>query len=187
MPWPRRTSAPRLAGLASNSSSIYIATGFGIQRIDLEQAGTRQPRWTALTNCSHEGYMDGSASEALFVNASGLALDRDRGVLYVADSGNDAVRTVYLSSGKTETLAGHESWLMGQIDGAISAASFHAPSGLAFDHATSVLYVADALNGAVRAIDIEGKVVSTLAGCRRCEILVASDSLEWPLLASDGR
>ena len=97
------------------------------------------------------------------------------------------MRTVYLSSGKTETLAGHESWLMGQIDGAISAASFHAPSGLAFDHATSVLYVADALNGAVRAIDIEGKVVSTLAGCRRCEILVASDSLEWPLLASDGR
>ena len=131
--------------------------------------------------------MDGSASEALFVNASGLALDLDRGVLYVADSGNNAVRKVHLSSGKTETLAGHESWLMGQIDGATSAASFSAPSGLAFDHATSVLYVADALNGAVRAIDIEGKVVSTLAGCRRCEILVASDSLEWPLLASDGR
>lgn len=171
-------SLPKLAGLAGGPSNIYIASGLCIGSID--RASGQQ---TALAGCQQEGYENGNSSDTKFIDPSGVATDPDRGVLYVADSGNDAVRTVHLSSGKTETLSGSFLWLpppmkVGPdgtfehdgglntklVDGSIGVARFNRPSGLAFDRADSVLYVADSLNGLVRAIDLEGRLVSTLAG-----------------------
>ena len=54
--------------------------------------------------------------------------------------------------------------IAGSVDGSVASARFRAPSGLYFDQAARVLYVADAGNHAIRAIDVDGGVVTTVAG-----------------------
>ena len=52
-----------------------------------------------------EGFSDGPADTASFRSPQGMA-ERD-GALYVADTGNHAVRRVDLRSGRVETIAGN--------------------------------------------------------------------------------
>jgi DNA-binding beta-propeller fold protein YncE len=52
------------------------------------------------------GLVDGGRATARFRNPQGLALDEARRVLYVADTGNHALRAINLDSGETETVAG---------------------------------------------------------------------------------
>jgi sugar lactone lactonase YvrE len=53
---------------------------------------------------------------------------------------------------------------VGTADGALGAARFRSPTGLYFDDGARVLYVADAGNHTVRAIDVDGGDVTTIAG-----------------------
>jgi len=50
------------------------------------------------------GFADGGPKEARFRYPEGLAVDGGRGLLYVADAGNDAVRVVDLATNVTTTL-----------------------------------------------------------------------------------
>lgn len=52
------------------------------------------------------GLIDGDRSEVRFNNPQGLALDRSRNTLYVADAENHAVRAINLTSGQVSTVAG---------------------------------------------------------------------------------
>lgn len=52
------------------------------------------------------GYRDGDSGEAMFNNPQGLALSTDGQTLFVADTGNHAIRRVDLASGHVGTLAG---------------------------------------------------------------------------------
>ncbi|HEU5089146.1 MAG TPA: thioredoxin-like domain-containing protein, partial [Roseiflexaceae bacterium] len=52
------------------------------------------------------GFADGDARTAAFRNPQGLALSADGAMLYVADSGNHAVRAIELASGQVQTIAG---------------------------------------------------------------------------------
>ena len=85
--------------------------------------------------------------------------------MYVADSGDDVIRSVALASGNISTLAG----VAGQgtstalIDGSSSAARFSSPQGVAVDATGSFLVVADTGNNAIRIISV-GANVTTLAG-----------------------
>jgi sugar lactone lactonase YvrE len=105
-----------------------------------------------------EGFVDGSAAAARFNTPSGLALDAD-GTLYVADTGNHAIRKV-TPQGVVTTLAG--TGVAGFHDGAASEAQFDGPIGIAVDRQRRV-YVADTYNDRIRLIDTDGRV-STLAG-----------------------
>jgi hypothetical protein len=70
-----------------------------------------------ILECSHSGrilrqfglgtadFMDGPADQAAFNRPQGLALERD--YLYVADTGNHAVRRIQLRGGQVETLCGN--------------------------------------------------------------------------------
>jgi DNA-binding beta-propeller fold protein YncE len=107
------------------------------------------------------GAVDGWAA-ARFFGPQGVALDAARGVLYVADTLNHAVRKITLSHGGVVTLAGRPGEA-GGADGAAGEARFNAPSGLATDTKGNV-YVADTDNHAIRAIAANGGGVTTLAG-----------------------
>ena len=156
---------PRLAGLATCNttlSTIFVTSG-------QNPSGIYRSCIFGHSFCQRQGYLNGYLRNAIFSSPSGMAADPDRDVLYVADTGNNAVRTVHLASGIVETLSGGTpSLLMNKthVDGSMNIAQFLAPTGLAYDRPNSVLYVADSLNGAVRAIDIQGRTVSTLAGCK---------------------
>ena len=105
-----------------------------------------------------EGFQDGQGAAARFNTPSGLALDA-LGNLYVADTGNHAIRKV-TPAGVVTTLAG--TGRPGYGDGPGAQAQFDGPMGLAIDAAGRVI-VADAYNDRIRAIAPDG-TVTTLAG-----------------------
>jgi len=105
-----------------------------------------------------EGFADGDGTAARFNTPSGLALDR-AGNLYVADTGNHAIRKV-TPLGMVSTVAG--TGIAGFRDGAGTQAQFNGPIGVAVD-AHGNVYVADTYNDRIRRIDPQGQV-STLAG-----------------------
>jgi len=107
---------------------------------------------------SERGYLDGSGTAARFDTPSGVAIDAT-GTLYVADTGNNAIRRI-APDGTVSTLAGGGG--AGYRDGAGREALFNGPVGVAVDAAGRVI-VADTYNDRVRAIAPDGSV-TTLAG-----------------------
>jgi sugar lactone lactonase YvrE len=63
-----------------------------------------------------------------------------------------------------ETFAGANNATPGYADGSLADARFSMPEGLVLDGPRDALYVADTLNHAIRKIDLNGGVVSTVAG-----------------------
>ena len=104
------------------------------------------------------GFADGIGTAAAFDTPSALAVDL-LGNLYVADTGNHAIRKVS-PQGVVSTLAG--TGIAGFRDGDAVQAQFHAPMGVAVD-AIGRVYVADTWNDRIRVIDVDGRV-RTLAG-----------------------
>lgn len=105
-----------------------------------------------------EGFADGQGAAAKFNTPSGIALD-GQGNLYVADTGNHAIRRIS-AQGQVTTLAGDGT--PGFADGKGAQARFNGPMGVAVA-ADGRVYVADTWNDRIRVIATDG-TVSTLAG-----------------------
>lgn len=103
------------------------------------------------------GYVDGTASEAIFRGPIDIAGNLKEG-LYVSDSENNVIRLIKDKQVITYAGSGAEDYK----DGTKEKAAFHFPMGLVSDD-KGKLFVADTLNHCIRIIDKEGKV-STLAG-----------------------
>ncbi len=144
-------------GLAFDSNdNLYVAdtTNNTIRKITPEGvvntlAGT--------VGCS--GSTDGSGTEALFNRPTGLAVDSGDN-LYVADTGNSAIRKIS-PEGIVTTFAGLPT-IAGLLDATGTEALFNQPQALAFD-SNDNLYVADTGNSTIRKITPEG-IVTTLNG-----------------------
>ena len=108
-----------------------------------------------------EGFVDGQGAAAAFNTPSGIALDR-HGNLYVADTGNHAIRKV-TPQGVVSTVAGDGT--AGFADGIGAQARFDGPMGVAVGPDDRI-YVADTWNDRIRVIGADGRV-STLAGGER--------------------
>ena len=133
---------------------VYIADGAGAHRIR-----TITPDGLVSTLAGHDGgFADGMHHTARFDTPSGLALDRD-GTLYVADTGNNAIRRV-TPDGMVSTLAGDRD--AGTADGMGSAARFNGPLGVAIDGSGHIV-VADTYNDRIRRVTPDGQVI-TIAG-----------------------
>src|SRR5436189_4297660 len=94
------------------------------------------------------GFADGNGTAARFDTPSGIAIDR-QGMLYVADTGNNAIRRV-TSSGDVSTVAGNTT--PGYRDGRALEARFNGPVGVAVDRGGRVI-VADTYNDRIRAVE----------------------------------
>lgn len=103
------------------------------------------------------GLINDTGGAARFSSPLGVAVDA-AGTVYVADSGNNAIRMI-TSGGVVSTLAGGT---RGLLDGTGTAAQFNAPVGIVVSALGSV-YVTDMGNHTVRSITPAG-LVSTLAG-----------------------
>jgi len=81
---------------------------------------------------------------------------------FIADSGNNRIRRLNLTSSEVTTLSGSSEF--GFVDGPATAARFFDPQSLALSPDGNTLYVADAGNHRIRAIHVSDGSVRTLAG-----------------------
>ncbi|HEV2331032.1 MAG TPA: immunoglobulin domain-containing protein [Verrucomicrobiae bacterium] len=105
------------------------------------------------------GSANATGTNASFNDPQAVAVDGS-GNVYVADTGNSAIREIS-SGGVVSTLAGSPG-SVGSSDGTGSAAQFDAPQGIAVNGSGDV-FVADTMNHTIREI-ASGGVVTTFAG-----------------------
>lgn len=110
-----------------------------------------------------EGNADGAGAAASFRQPIAVAVDRS-GNVYVADRDNHTIRFVD-RTGRVTMFAG--TGTAGFINGPAATAQFNQPYGVALSPDGRILYVADYLNHAIRAVDLGSKQVTTLAGSGR--------------------
>ncbi|MGP8215432.1 MAG: PKD domain-containing protein, partial [Bacteroidia bacterium] len=115
---------------------------------------------TTLAGSGNPGSTNGTGSAASFYYPTGVAVDGS-GNLYVADSYDNEIRKVVISSGVVTTFAG--STASGSANGTGTAAGFNSPVGVMYD-GSGDLYVADASNNEIRKIVISTAAVTTFAG-----------------------
>ncbi|HJR59324.1 MAG TPA: hypothetical protein VJ813_08000 [Vicinamibacterales bacterium] len=128
---------------AAADGTLYVADGVGAHRI---YRITPDGVATVFAG-SQEGFADGRGPDARFSAPSGLAVDRG-GSLYLADTGNDAIRHIS-PEGMVSTIAG-------------AGAGLNGPAGVAIDSRGRVI-VADTYNDRIVAID-PGGAVTLVAG-----------------------
>jgi sugar lactone lactonase YvrE len=149
-----RFASPR--GLATDSSgNLFVAdtSNHVVRKVDASGVVT-----TFVGSGSSTGSSDGTGTAALFAGPYSVSVDAANN-LYVADSGNNAIRMV-TPAGVVTTLAGG-AW--GSNDGTGAASQFAGPYGLTAD-ASGNVYVADTGNHTVRKIVVATGEVTTLAG-----------------------
>jgi hypothetical protein len=144
-------------GVATDGTNLYVADTVSckIRQIVISSGVVTTLAGSAAT----AGYaINGTGTAAGFNNPDSVATDGTN--VYVADSLNNLIRKIVISSGVVTTLAG--STIGGSANGTGTAASFNQPAGVATD-GTNV-YVADNQNNLIRQIVISTGVVTTLAG-----------------------
>src|SRR5437899_6964592 len=112
----------------------------------------------AVIGTGKPGQTDGPASQAQFKEPQGIAIDSNRALVFVADSGNNAIRKI-------------------APDGSVTtfAAGFKNPSGLAVA-SDGTLMVADSGNDAIRKIAADGSVTTFASGFKNpVGVAIASD------------
>ncbi len=104
---------------------------------------------------STQGYVDNTGTAAVFNSPRALTVD-GQGNVYVADTGNSAIRRI-APDGTVTTIAG--SGTKGGTDGKGMLAAFNQPAGIVLD-TTGNLYVADTINDTIRKVAPDGTVTT---------------------------
>lgn len=148
--------------VVDHSGNVYVAdTGNNVIRmID----GSGNVTTFSGSSAGIAGLIDGPNLSAEFRGPTGIAIDSS-GNLYIADSGNNAIRKI--SNGSVTTIAGSLIGNSGFADGTGTDALFSNPMGIIVD-ASGNIYVADTGNNRIRKIVIDPltgiSTVTTIAG-----------------------
>ena len=141
--------------LAGRNGLLYIAMA------GLHQIWIYDPKSTHIrpfAGNSRENIIDGPLSAAEFAQPSGITVLDNQ--IYVADSEVSGIREINIMGNNVSTIAGSGLFDFGFEDGNVNHALFQHPLGLTGNNST--LYVADTYNNAIRKIDLEKGIVSTL-------------------------
>ncbi len=160
---------PRNLALTPDGTGLYITdTGnHVIRHLDL----ATNELTTAFGTLGTPGFADGVGTQAIFGGGAfrpwsgGMVIDPSPAtgpVMYVADSGNEVIRAIDLTTATVTTIAGTVG-VRGAVDGAGAGATFNKPAGLAIG-APGVLLIAEANNLVLRALDLATHEVTTVAG-----------------------
>jgi hypothetical protein len=97
------------------------------------------------------GSVNSTGVAATFNGPTGIATDGTN--VFVADSGNNTIRKIVISTAVVTTLAG-TAGTPGSTDGSGTSALFNTPTGLVLNSAGTILYVSDQYFTKVRKIDL---------------------------------
>jgi hypothetical protein len=127
--------------LWGDGTYLYVADGNAIRKITIASGEVR----TLAGQTGRPDYSDVRGPNAGFSYIGGVWGDGSS--LYVADTGNNAIRKVSLDTGSVVTIAG-SALEAGSDDGLGSGATFHNPSDIVGDG--TGFYIVDSRNGAIR-------------------------------------
>jgi hypothetical protein len=154
-------SAPRGLAIDSVNQLIFVADT-GNNMIRQISIGT----WSVSTIAGRNrpAYADGVGTQAAFNQPTGIALlpagGSGGGVLFVADTNNNCIRRLEITSGAVTTLVG--SFVAGFADGLGSAAMFSKPFALASDALGGSLFVLESGSNRVRLVIVSTQNVQSL-------------------------
>ena len=108
------------------------------------------------------GQTDAIGSLARFNYPTGIAIDNTNTYLYVAETGNQRIRRIEISTRTVSTLAGPTGTTItpGSADGTGVNARFNNPYSITVEPLTNNIYVADTVNNKIRKITPAGVVTS---------------------------
>lgn len=165
-----RFTAP--AGIAiDNHGNLFVADQANCAIRKIDPSGNV----TTVAGNGTIGYADGTGSAAIFNGPIGIGVDTLGGNLYVADTYNNVIRKIVISTGVVTTIAGSQT--AGSTDATVTAnpaaASFNSPRGLcvrtvgAPNAYNLYIFIADYNNNKIREVIINtnpATAVYTLAG-----------------------
>ncbi|HEX4460747.1 MAG TPA: hypothetical protein VIA18_22365 [Polyangia bacterium] len=150
-------------GMAVNAAetTLYISDA-GAQTIRVADLTQSPPKLSTLCGqADTSGIVDSpTATQVRFSTPGGLTLDEARGMLYLAEYGNNRVRAINVTTGATTTLAGNGT--QSSVDSNPGPASFDQPIGIVYDGTT--IYVSDEGAHVIRAVDPASGTVTTISG-----------------------
>ncbi len=166
----RRNGEPSLPlrfpiGLAVDGQYLYVADSGHHRVLECDQAG----RVLRQFGSGGAGFIDGPMELAAFCRPHGLCLYR--GVLYIADTGNHAVRRVRLRTGEIDTLCG------AGRPGVPTEGPVSQPRAVAFDQPCAVALSGEALQIAcigdnrIWSYDLGRDALQLAAGSGALEVL----------------
>jgi len=140
--------------IATDGTSLYVADSgnSSIRRITLADMKVK----TIAGQPGTPGKTEGNQDKSQFSGPRGVAVDKK--AIYVADTGNDVIRKIDISTLQTSTIAGTGE--EGDKDGPALQAQFNDPGAICTDGTT--LYVLDADNHSIRKIDLTANTVTKL-------------------------
>eukprot|EP00741_Cyanophora_paradoxa_P008541 tig00001339_g8266.t1 len=155
----------RPQGLAYDAARdcLYVADteAHALREVDLAAGRVRTLAGTGTQGRDYKGGRKGAAQEL----SSPWDVAVRGGAVYVAMAGTHQIWAHELASGETRRVAGSGRELNANVSGRdLAEAAFAQPSGLAFDPATGVLYIADSESSSVRVVDEAGRATRTLVG-----------------------
>ncbi len=143
-------------GITSDGLSLYVAD---VNNHKIRKIVIASGQVSTLAGSGVPGSADNTTGTlATFNFPRGVTTDGRN--LYVADTSNNMIRQIVITSGAVSTLAGNTT--PGNADSIGTLASFNAPYGITTDGTN--LYVADYGNNKIRKILISTGAVTTLAG-----------------------
>jgi sugar lactone lactonase YvrE len=149
-------------GLAVDSSGHLFIADTNNNRIREVNLSTGVITTVAGDGVSGYSGDSGEATLAKLDQPDGVAVDTS-GDLYIADTWNNAVRKVVLSSDTISTIAGNGSTGFSGDGGLAVSATLNAPKGVVVD-SSGHLYIADTYNNRIREVDLLGGTINTIAG-----------------------
>jgi len=119
---------------------------------------------TTVAGNGTQGYSGdwGPATAGELAGPIGVAVDA-AGDLFIADTGNEAVREVHAAGGAISTLAGDGTAGYSGDAGPAGSAELDSPVGVACDPSGN-LYIADSGNNAIREVTLPGAGIRTVVG-----------------------
>jgi len=108
---------------------------------------------------------DGPADIATLENPADILCSSDRKIVCFCDLGSHTIRVFDLEKKELKTIFGCGTY--GSEDGDPTSCSFAFPHGLAFSQDESCIFVADTNNHAIRCLDLQKQLCTTIVGLDR--------------------